>query len=99
MLPRDRMRSFRALALLVAGAIAAFTVTAHPDFLNMPLVGVIVLVMVLGALWLGLRHERIIRVIEQLVAFLSSLDRPAGKRVPLQELLRPNRGPSGGGES
>lgn len=95
---RPALRTFRALALLIAAGITAFAIMAHPPFLDVPLVGLVVMATVLAALRTGLGDERLIRVAKQLLTSLSDLDRPTSNRVPLQELLHRKAGPSSGGE-
>lgn len=96
--PRPALTTFRVLALLAAAGISAFALMAHPAFLDVPLVGLIVMATVLAALRIGLGDQRLIRGAKQFLAFLSDLDRPTGNRVPLQELLGPKAGSSRGGE-
>lgn len=92
------MTKSRALALLAVAGIAVFAVVAHPVFLDVPLIGLVVMATATVALWIGMGDERPIRVAQRFLAFLSAPDQPTSNRVRLQELLGQKAGSSSGGE-
>jgi hypothetical protein len=86
------------LRWLAAGGILLFAVSGHPAFINLQLVGLILLARGIVGLWMNIGRERRARYKDNLIAaaargtraveaFISDLARDEGTRVPLADLL------------
>ena len=86
----------RTCAWLAAGGILLFAVSGHPSFLNLQVVGLILLARGAAGYWLGLGADRRARYLERLrtaavtfEAFIADLTSDGGRRVPVEDLLSP----------
>jgi hypothetical protein len=94
----------RTCAWLAAGGILLFAVSGHPGFLNLQVVGIILLGRGVAGFWCGIGREgrahysdrfkaALTRGISAFEAVTADLAGDGGRRVALDELLSPRRQP------
>jgi Domain of unknown function (DUF6458) len=90
------VRKSTGLTLIALGTILAFAVRGHPSFLNIQLVGWVLMLTGLAGLrvpqgvygWLRSHRAQLKNALDR------AMNPPATKRVPLDSLLRPGPSPS-----
>jgi|SRR5580658_598751 hypothetical protein len=89
-------------AWLAAGGILLFAVSGHPDFLNLRIVGLILILRGAAGFWLGIGRDRragyseqfrraVVRSADAFEAFTADLARDDNCSVSLDELLAHSR--------